>query len=188
VNERKSGIITDKAGVRILKPYEFELLIRGIPKLENRTKFKMLMFTGMRYAEAKALYKNKDWFTGDGIKVPSTKKKAVQKERWVILTSQARTAVEYYLEGNSGLPHQVNWIDNLKRWANYAGIGDEGMSSKTTRKTWESWLIATNKDSLKVCVSQGHTQLTSLEYYVTIPFSNADKQAMAKYTEDWGEI
>lgn len=186
MNEKNStNIITDKAGVRILRPDEFEKLLVSIPKLENRTKLKMLMFTGLRYSEAKDLYNHPRRFTGDGLKIPSTKSKAKQKERWVILTPDARTAVEYYLDGNRGLPHQVNWIDNLKRWAEYADMSTEGISSKMTRKTWESWLVSTDKDSLKICVSQGHTRMTSLEYYVTIPFSDVDKSKMEKYTNGW---
>jgi len=176
--------ITDQSGTRILRPFEYEKLITSIPKLENKTKFKMLLFSGMRYAEGVHLYKHPQLFTGDGIKMPSSKTKATQKERWIILTPEARTTVEYYLHGD-GLPHIVNWDSDLKRWADLAGIGSKGMSSKTTRKTWESWLVCSDKNSLKVCVSQGHTQITALQYYITLPFTDEDKVSIARYTKDW---
>ena len=44
--------------------------------------------------------------------------------------------VEFYLSLKKGLHHRVTWWENLKRWGKDAGIGDDGISNKTTRKTW----------------------------------------------------
>lgn len=117
--------------------------------------------------------------------MPSAKPKAKAKERWVVLTPDARTAVEYFLSGDD-LPHITNWDADLKRWATLSGIGPKGMSAKCTRKTWESWLVSSDKNSMKICVSQGHTQMTALQYYVTLPFSDEDRESIKRYTKEWG--
>ncbi len=52
----------------------------------------------------------------------------------------------------------------LKLWT---ALGDRprGLSVKSTRKTWESWLVASYPDRfLLVSMSQGHTEFTALKH------------------------
>src|SRR5947209_12558702 len=43
--------------------------------------------------------------------------------------------------------------------------------SKTMRKTWESWLMATYPERMaEICLSQGQTSFTALKHYLNMPF------------------
>ena len=78
-----------KQNVRILRPSECKKIMEQIPKLEHETMFKTLLYSGMRYIEAKRLYehdngcpKNERWFDRESgfIKLGE---KAVKKEKIV---------------------------------------------------------------------------------------------------------
>ena len=179
---------SDGRAVKILRPQEYELLVQAIPKAEYKTKFDALLFSGMRYSEAKRLYKNQKLFDGNAIRMKSTKKRAKQKERYIHLNREGRTAIRYFLRGNENLPKYSTWVENLERWCKYAGIDPEYMSVKTTRKTWESWLIATMPEKIfQICLSQGHDELTSLRHYANLPFTKDEKEHIKKFTEGWGD-
>jgi len=45
-----------KQGTRILRPSECKKIIDQIPKLEHETQFKMLLYSGMRFIEARRLF------------------------------------------------------------------------------------------------------------------------------------
>jgi integrase len=58
--------------------------------------------------------------------------------------------------------------------------------AKTFRKTWESWLLITYPHrSLEIALSQGHTQLTQLNYYANLPFTDQDKEDMKEFVMGW---
>ena len=177
-----------KEGVRIFRPREYELLTKAIPKIENKTKFDFLLFTGLRYKEGKVLFSNPKLFNGTSIKIKSGKAKAKVKERWVKLNKDGVIATRYFLRDEKGLPAYSTWVEDLERWCKYAGIDDEGMSVKTTRKTWESWLILTHPEkTFDICLSQGHDELTSLRHYTNLPFNKEEKEHIKIYTKGWGE-
>lgn len=176
-----------KENVRILRPCEYKKLIKKIPSFHHQVCFQTLLFTGMRFAECKRLKENHDWFDGDFIRLPSLKKKAKQKERWIRLNGQGRLIVSQYLNNKDiQLPCQIVWNENLKRWSEKAGIGDEGVSSKTTRKTWESWLsFYFPQNQLHIMQSQGHDLRTSFSHYLNMPFTEQDKSEMKEFVEGW---
>ena len=175
-----------KTGVRILRPCDVKAIINAIPKLDFKNKFEALLFSGMRYNEMQWLYKHKDRFTGNTILMPSFKPKAKHKERYVRLNGHGKRAIEYFLASEKNLPSRDGWNANLTRWCELAGIDPKGVSSKTTRKTWESWLITMyTTSSPLIFLSQGHTDLVSMEYYLMLPFNDKDKQDMKYYTEGW---
>ena len=173
-----------KEGVRILRPAEANQMISDIPHYSNQVKFKALLYSGMRYAELKRLYDRPEWFDGQFIHIPSLKKKARQKERWIRLNGTGKEVINSYLNQESGLPHRVTWFDNLKRWAET--VGDGGMSLKTTRKTWESWLMFTYpQHKLDIILSQGHTLRISFDHYMNLPFTDEDKVLMDSFVGGW---
>jgi integrase len=175
-----------KTGVRILRPNEIKKIIDAIPKTDNKDKFEALLFTGMRYNELQWLYKHKERFSGHSILIPSFKPKAKHKERYIRLNTHGKRAVEYFLRSKRNLPARDGWNANLRRWCKQAGIDDTGVSTKTTRKTWESWLITMYPtSSALIFLSQGHTDLVSIEYYLMLPFNDQDKQDMHFYTDGW---
>ena len=183
----KSPIV--KNGTRILRPNEYEALRRACPKPDYRRMLEALLHTGMRYVEMQRLYDHPKWFDNDMIHLPkeaSRKVKRTQMERYVRLNQQGRMAVEYFLNLRYGLPTIQAWGQNMKRWGKYAGIDPDGLSAKTTRKTWESWLVYYYPiQSIAVASSQGHTTVTQFQHYLNLPFSEVDKLEMKKYVEGW---
>lgn len=192
-----------KQGTRILRPSECKKILDQIPKLEHETQFKMLLYSGMRYIEAKRLYdhekkcpKNERWFDRESGfiklgKMAVKKEKVVQKERWVRLNMAGKTVVPYFLNLPKNLPSNVTWRENLRRWARQVGLDPIGLCPKTTRKTWESWLIyhymssSDNPITVMVAQSQGHTKLVQLEHYLNMPFTQDDKAGMKEFCEGW---
>ena len=175
-----------KNGTRILRPIEFKKLCDAIPKSENLDKLEALLFTGMRYKELQRLYKNRSNFKGNTIYVASGKKKAIYGDRYIRLNKQGERAVRYFLRCKTNLPTYKSWQYNLRRWCKEAGISSEGMNNKTTRKTWESWLVQKYQKQIElIFLSQGHSQLTALKYYLMIPFTKKDIEDMDYYTEGW---
>lgn len=176
-----------KNGVRVLRPSEFEKLKREL-KTYQKHQLRGLLLTGMRYIEARRLQQNPDWFDGKFIQIPdegSRKDKMRYKERTIKLSSLGEELIPLFLE-TKNLPSNNGWNENLKRWAEKAGIGKEGISAKTTRKTWVSWLMTKYpKLQSHIFISMGHSKMTSIEHYLNMPFTERDKEAMEKYTAGW---
>lgn len=171
---------------RILRPCEVRQLVNAIPKNENKEKFEALLYTGSRYSELKWLYDNPKYFTGKTIKVFSTKPEAVFEERYIRLNVQGQRAISYFLRSKKNLPHYTVWDENLKRWAKMANLDPKGISIKTTRKTWESFLVTYYPKNLDfIYLSQGHTRMTALEFYLMLPFTDEDIEDMKFYVEGW---
>jgi len=175
-----------KEGVRILRPFEFNILLNAIPKLDHQIQLKTLLFTGMRYAECKTFFNKPEWLEQDFIHLPSTKKKARQRERWIRLNPRGKEVVQHCLSLKKGLPHRVTWYENLHRWIKDANLQDTGMSIKTTRKTWESWLLFYYPShQIHIMQSQGHSDVVSFKHYLNMPFNDEDKIHMKQFVEGW---
>jgi integrase len=177
-----------KSGVRVLRPSEFEMVRRGAKKLENQVRLDALLLTGLRYVEAQRLQKHPKWFDGRFIHLPEhaqRKAKRRQRERWIRLNPQGQQVLPFFFKAPP-LPSWKAWMLNLRRWAVRGGLDPVGLSPKTTRKTWESWLIATYPDRVtEICLSQGHTELTSLKFYLNMPFTEVDKLEMKRWVTGW---
>lgn len=178
-----------KEGARILRPSEFELLREGAMTLENRTKLEGLLVTGMRYVEAQRLLENPGWFDGKKfIFLPREavkKQKRKQKDRTVWLSWKGASVLPHFLEIEH-LPDWKTWAENLRRWAGRVGLDPIGLSPKTTRKSWESWLVSSFPSyTPQIFLSQGHTSLTALEHYLNMPFVEKDKEGMKPWVEGW---
>jgi hypothetical protein len=175
-----------KNGTRILRPFELKSILCSIPKDEMRDKFEALFYTGARYSEIIEIYQNPKCFLDNSILVQSSKKKAIHTERYIRLNDPGKRAVSYMLRCRKPYPTRAGWIEDLKRWATIAGIDPKGINCKTTRKTWESYLVSTYPKSLEyIFLSQGHSQLTSLKFYLMIPFTDEEKKEIIFYTDKW---
>ena len=176
-----------KQGVRILRPFEAKQLIdKGIVVFKNQLLFKTLLHTGTRYAEGQRIKEHPEWFDGNFIHLPSMKVKAKQKERWIRLSPQGREIVRQYLHLEYKLPTNITWNENLKRWASMAGLDTAGISAKTTRKTWESWLaFYYPTHHLEIVQSQGHDARTAFNHYLNMPFTEEDRIQMKEFVEGW---
>jgi integrase len=175
-----------RGDVRILRPHELTKLVNAIPKMEHRIRFEALLYTGCRFAELKWLYKHPEAFDGKSIEMPSTKTEAKHKQRSIRLNLNGQRTVTLFLRDRKGLPSQSVWDRNLIRWAKKAGIDSKKISSKTTRKTWESWLVTMYPSMfMQIVLSQGHTRETSIETYLGLNFYEQDKLDMPFYTNGW---
>ena len=176
-------------GTRILRPLEATELINAIPKRKYEIQFKALLFTGARYIEIQRFFKHAEWFDGKFIHLPAMaikKAKRKQRERWIRLNPLGREVIKSFLSLDENLPTKQAYNQNLKRWALQAGFNSAGLSAKTTRKTWESWLVFYYPDKLaNIVLSQGHTALTSIQHYLNMPFTNEDKEEMKEFVEGW---
>ena len=187
----KNVDILHMANCRILKPNEVTKLIRAIPKVIYVDMFEALLYSGCRYVEMQRLYKHPEWFRDKFIHLTkksraTRKKKAVMDERYVHLNQAGISAIRHFLDGNKNLPTYKAWRENLVRWAEMAEISTELLSPKTTRKTWESWLVWYYPEKIATIFgSQGHTELTALRHYVNLPFTTDDKADMKRYVEGW---
>ena len=154
-----------------------------------------MLFTGMRYIELKRFKEHHEWYDGDFIHLPAMavrKSRRKQKERSVRLNPRGKGIIPYFLQMTKELPAYSTWRENLTRWAEKAGLYPNHWSSKTLRKTWESWLaFYYPKSHVHIALSQGHTQITSMEHYLNMPFTEDDRNKMKDYVEGWiqnGEI
>lgn len=181
-----------KGGVRILRPSEYEAIREAIPKMAHQIILDVALFTGMRWVELERLQKHPEWYDSHGgyIYLPpeaSQKKKRTLRERYVYLSSRGKAIIPLFLKLEKPVPSRVTWRENLRRWSESAGVDPVGLSVKTTRKTWESWLMASYPEkALIIAMSQGHTQLTAMHHYLNLPFSPEEIRRMRSYTEGWG--
>jgi len=84
------------------------------------------------------------------------------------------------------LPGYTSWIEDLERWAEIADISNVDLGPKTTRKTYESWLVAYFPNwTLQIAMSQGHTTDTALRHYLNLGFVENDKVEMKDFVEGW---
>jgi integrase len=189
ISNEKFGRPIIKTRVRILRPDEWEVLRESAGSLSesNQVNLDALLLTGLRYVEAQRLQSHEDWF--DGKKFIFLPEEAIlkhlrnQKERWIRLNPLGVEAIKRFFE-NRKLPATQNWGVDLRRWASRAGLEPKALGPKTTRKTWESWLMATYPErSDQIVLSQGHNKATSLHHYLNMPFEDADFQRMKKWTE-----
>lgn len=200
-----------KNGVRILTPEDYEKIISVITKLSLKLLVMVLLYTGMRYQEVLRLKMHPEWFSPGRkiITVTSEKETAVEKERYVHLTDAGVQAVQAFLaDKRTKYPSASGMTHNLISWGNMAGISASGkligqvysigkndgcerkniygLSVKSFRKSWESWLAVTHQDKLELIVlSQGHLTTTSLKHYLAVPFSHDEIEHIRKYTDGW---
>jgi len=186
---KKANAKTDIV-VRILRPSEYKSIENEILKMHHRVMLQALLYTGMRYIELKRLQHNPKWFDGEFIKISVgagvNKQQIRMNERWVRLNPLGRMAVTNFLTLKEELPTNQTWRENMRRWAENGNVDPIGLCPKTTRKTWESWLMFYYPDRYpQIIMSQGHTGEIALKHYLNMPFTDNDKRDMKQYVDGW---
>lgn len=172
--------------VRVFRPREMRKLIRAIDKNEYKDKLEALLYSAARYKELQWLYEHQARFRGEAIHLKNTKAKATRGYRYVHLNRQGQRAVENFLRAETNLPTNQVWGRNLKRWCRYADIPPDHACAKSTRKTFESWLVMIYPQRIfEILASVGHKSTTALNHYLTFPFTEDDKKEMLYFVEDW---
>jgi integrase len=177
----------EKDQYRILTPSDYESLVESIPKSRHRIIIESLLFTGMRYAEFKHFSRHLSWLDekNRAITIPAGYTKT-NKERVIHLTPAFTKILSLYLREYKKLevPSIQSMEINLKRWWKKE---DWYPTPKTFRKTLESWLLFAGYDSLKVALSQGHTQTIQLNHYANMSARlKSEAEAVKRLTEGWG--
>ncbi len=185
--------ITTKIGqkIRIISPQDYDSMVSVIDKPYLATIFNVAMWTGMRYEEIRRLYDHPEWvMKGRGAVHlnPQAQKKVKRKalERHVPIPPQIESELKYFFN-NQGPPTLQTWDVNLKRWARKACIGVEGISSKITRASLETWMVTAGLDDRSICLRQGHNSITSLNHYQALPnlFTEAERLEIKKRMAGW---
>ena len=179
-----------KNGVRILRPAEYQMLRDCVRDLHNQVFLDLLLHTGMRYEEFRRFAAHPEWYDRETatINLNSGKPEARQRERWIYLSAPGRNAIEYFQKLKREPSDRTVWDINLGRWAKKAGLPEGGcVSAKTTRKTWESWLVTAYPHVIPLIVmSLGHSEITAMGHYLNLPFTAEDKRQMMHYVAGWG--
>jgi len=178
-----------KHAVRIFRPWELKAIVKAIPKKDYKIRFEALLYSGMRYAELNAIHGQIEIYDDKWIHLTPhiiKKVKAKIKDRYVILSPYGKRVMEDYLNLDKAMPDYKTWRQNLRRWAKFADVNQDYMSSKSLRKTWESYLMTSYPHwQTQIFISQGHTELTALKYYVNLPFDEKDKREMKSIVAGW---
>ena len=171
-----------KGGVRILRPSEYRM-IRGSVKRDKQILLDCALLTGMRYEELLRLRKNPDWLSGKFIYLPEwAEKKAKRKQR--------ERTINLSIMGRSVLPQlfdiKVPSRSAFDKWLSYNFRLIKGLSAKSFRKTYGSWLLSLYPERLMdIALSQGHDELTELNHYAKNGFDERDKLEMKEFVEGW---
>jgi len=172
-----------KSKTRILRPSEYLIIKENVKKRDKQILMDSLLLTGMRYEELIRFRQNPEWLDREFIHLPEwaqKKAKRKQKERTVKLSIMGRSIIPQLFE--ISVPPRTTF----DKWLKYNFPLIQGLSAKTFRKTWESWLIFYYGDStFSIASSQGHDELTELRYYVNLPFREEDRIGMRPFVEGW---
>ena len=171
--------------VRIFRPSEI-LDIRKQMKLTEKTNFDMSLLMGARYLECKRIQCHPEWYDGNFIHLQEHKVKRVTPQRFIRLSTRGKNTIPYFFGNEKMLPSVQAWDVKLHRWAALAGLTCEGVTARSLRKTYESWLVISYPESLALIFgSQGHTELTALKHYLNMPFTDDEKKEMVEWVGGW---
>ena len=166
-----------------MRPLEYKMIRNSINKRDKQILMDCLLLTGMRYEELVRLRGNPDWFDGNFIHLPEwsqKKAKRRQLERWIKLSVMGRAILPQLFD--ISVPPR----STFDKWLSYNFLLIEGLSAKTFRKTWESWLLFSYPErAMDIALSQGHTELTQLRHYANLPFLDRDKEEMKEFVVGW---
>lgn len=184
MNSVQSPLLREKT--RILPPNEYRALRLAL-QIKHQIIFDGMLFTGMRGEEFWRFIHHPEWFDQDRgvIHLPSSamlKVKAKQKERDVFLSTWGLQVIERLFDHKIKKITRISWREDLLRGAQKANLSIDGITPKMTRKSWESWLVASYPSmTIQIALSQGHSDLTALKHYLNISFSASEKEEMKKY-------
>lgn len=179
--------------IRILSPSDKDALTAVIDKDYLKTLFEVAFWTGMRYIEIQRLHAKPELVMKERQQILLTraeqqKAKRVAPERYVPIPQQLQVVLPYFFK-NRKPPTGKVWGEDLKRWALEAGITDDnctGIVPKMTRASIESWMFAAGIPQNWICLRQGHDNVTSLNHYQALPFTEGEKVEIKHRLTGWG--
>jgi len=172
---------------RVFTPNESDAVYEAIQKRKFKRAFDTALNSGMRYKELRLLVEHPEWHRAKKVEVfiPKVKSKT-RFERYVHLTESFNKLLSEYLDIGLYFPDRRTWYDSVRRWAKKAGIEDwQNVNVKTTRKTWECWLMRSEYDPIKILLNQGHTQTTAILHYLNLSFTPREIENIKQKTHGW---
>ncbi|MDP2365696.1 MAG: site-specific integrase, partial [Ignavibacteria bacterium] len=143
---------------------------------------------GCRYLEGCKIQKHPEWYDHESgyVHIKEKKVKRIAKERDIRLSHIGNEVIPHFLQGKPLPKHPQGFLQDLRRWAKNGGLDPVGLSARSLRKTWESYLMVCYPElSSFIYLSQGHTEMTSIRHYQGLPFTPVDKDAMKKWVDGW---
>lgn len=177
--------------IRILSPFDYDNMVGIINKDYLRTIFNIAMWTGMRWVEIGRLHSHPEWVL-KGRKAIHLPKEAqlkvlrVAPERYISIAAQIEGELAYFFK-NQKPPTLQTWDENLKRWADKAGLGIEGITHKMTRVSLEIWMYTAGLSESDICNRQGHDRYTSFNHYsaLTSLWTEPERNEILKRLAGW---
>lgn len=175
-----------KIKTRVFRPDEIAEM-RKYMEFEERTNFDMCLLLGGRYEECRRIQENQKWYDGEKfVHITEHKAKRIAPSRAIRLSSKGINLIDFFFRNDKKLPTVQHFDKKLKEWSEKAGLGTEGVSARSTRKTWESWLVASFPNHISTIYgSQGHSELTSLQAYQNTGFTDEDITKMREWVEGY---
>jgi integrase len=190
--------------LRVLRPIEYDMLRETIDSENTKLILDLSLYTGMRYIELMRLSKNLDWIREQTHTIYLSNEAALKTERkspdrFVHLSREGWYAVDAFkrkgLEPDKDLYTRRGFTKFLKAKAIKAGISPEGLSAKTLRKTYESWLVqalvikGSQPSALSlIAKSFGHTEGTAIGFYINLDFTREDVEKILVRTSGWMDM
>jgi integrase len=187
--------VTSESGKRIavLTPKEKNMIYEHLNPV-YRMRSNVLLYTGMRIAEAKYFVNHPEWFRKENaaIFIPIVKglgkERCKTRQRVVILNKRGIDAVESFFTHRVGFAAYQNMESALRLAAQKADFDTKCISTKMFRKTAVSWLLTVypNQQS-QIARSMGHDARTMDEHYLATGWRKTDRDDMAVEFGGWGE-
>lgn len=187
--------------LRVLRPTEYDAIRNAILNENTRLILDLLLYTGARYVELMRLAEHPDWIreSSHTIYLPpeaSLKVERQSPDRFIHLSREGWSALTLWQlkikEPKDEMYTRRGFTKFLKTHAKKAGISEEGLSSKTLRKTFESWLVQAlviqgrQPSALSlIAKSFGHTELTAIGHYINLDFTAQDVEKILARTSGW---
>lgn len=199
LEEVKPIILHTRRGtpLRVLRPFEFDAIREQMDSIDQQLAFDVLLFTGMRYVEFIRFGNNPSWVRDRtrSIYLPpeaQRKEMRVSPDRFIHLSSEGWKAIKEFFSKPRKIYTREGFNKVLSKCAKRADIDGTGLSAKSTRKTWESWLvyqmilIDRQPAALEiVSKSFGHTSSTAIGHYINLDFTKEDIQEITMRTRGW---
>lgn len=187
--------------LRVLRPIEYDLIREKIDSENTKLVLDLSLYTGMRYIEILRLARNLDWIREQTHTIylsneASLKVERKSPDRFVHLSREGWHVVQDFrrrgLKPDDDLYTRRGFTKFLKARAVEAGVSTEGLSAKTLRKTFESWLVQAlvikgNQPSALSLIAKsfGHTEGTAIAHYINLDFTKDDVEKIMVRTSGW---
>jgi len=190
--------------VAVLTPKEKDAIWINLNET-YRMRMDLLLYTGMRIAEAHFFSKHTDWFRKENgaIFLPAIeglgKKKCKTARRTIVLSNNGIKAVEEFISHGIKFPTHTrkgteyisyqNMEEALVLAARKAGFDTSYITTKLCRKTIISWMLVVFKDQIpQINRFAGHDVQTMSDHYIAEGWIKDDKKDMVEELKGWGEI